>query len=45
MQWEAMLGVPVVPISAAKDEGVDGAGKACHTYCKISGTAWQTGLL
>lgn len=42
---EALLGVPVIPISAAKNEGVDELVKSCHTYCKISGKAAPSGFL
>ena len=42
---EAMLGVPVVPISAAKNQGVDEAGKACNSHCQISGTSGASGFL
>ena len=39
MPWKHMLGVPVIPISAAKNEGVDELIRHAVTYCKISGTA------
>ena len=34
-----MLGIPVVPISAAKNEGIDELDQPCHPCGKISGTA------
>ena len=33
-QMEAMLGVPVIPISAAKMRALE-TGKACGSYCQI----------
>ena len=44
-QMEAMLGVPVIPISAAKNEGVGRTGKACGSYCQVSGASIASGFL
>ena len=41
---EALLGVPVIPISAAKNQGVDELIIPCAAYCKISGTSIAAGL-
>ena len=44
-QMEEMLGIPVVPISAAKNEGIDELISACSSCCQISGEANRNGLL
>ena len=38
-EMEAALGVPVVPISAARGEGIRRADPPCHPRGKISGAA------
>ena len=44
-QMEEMLGIPVVPISAAKNEGIDELVQPCTSCGKISGKAADHGFL
>ena len=44
-EMEAMLGIPVVPISAAKNEGMDELMDHAHPCGKVSGASGPDGLL
>ena len=44
-QMEALLGIPVVPISAAKNEGIEELISPCGSCGKVSGAPRTGGFL